>query len=82
MTDSLPTTVVTGYNGNQYLQYEVDDDNLPIPTVEHAFAYLQPETLTISAVPEPASWALMLAGFGGIGVMMRRARRKDAVVIA
>lgn len=24
------------------------------------------------AVPEPASWALMIAGFGGVGVMLRR----------
>jgi len=29
-----------------------------------------------SAVPEPASWAMMLLGFGGIGTAMRR-RRKD-----
>ena len=24
------------------------------------------------AVPEPASWALMILGFGGVGAMMRR----------
>ena len=29
-------------------------------------------------VPEPATWALMLLGFGAIGFAMRR-RRKDAV---
>lgn len=28
------------------------------------------------AVPEPATWALMLLGFGGIGVAMRRSRRQ------
>jgi len=28
------------------------------------------------AVPEPATWALMLMGFGGMGVAMRRSRRK------
>ena len=27
------------------------------------------------AVPEPATWAMMLVGFGGIGVAMRRKRR-------
>jgi len=29
----------------------------------------------LSAVPEPATWALMLLGFGGIGVSMRRRRK-------
>ncbi len=28
-----------------------------------------------SAVPEPASWALMIVGFGAIGIAMRRQRR-------
>ena len=28
-----------------------------------------------AAVPEPATWALMLLGFGGIGMSMRRGRR-------
>nr|WP_314444622.1 PEPxxWA-CTERM sorting domain-containing protein [uncultured Sphingomonas sp.] len=31
-------------------------------------------TLTFSAVPEPGSWAMMLIGFGGVGLAMRRNR--------
>jgi len=31
-------------------------------------------SLTITAVPEPATWAVMLVGFGGIGAAMRRSR--------
>jgi hypothetical protein len=31
--------------------------------------------LWIATVPEPASWALMIAGFGLVGGMMRRQRR-------
>jgi PEP-CTERM motif len=27
-----------------------------------------------TAVPEPATWAMMLAGFGGLGAAMRRRR--------
>jgi hypothetical protein len=35
-------------------------------------------TVTLSGVPEPATWAVMFAGFGGIGVAMRT-RRKRAI---
>lgn len=31
------------------------------------------------AVPEPATWAMMLFGFGGIGLAMRRRKSKTAV---
>jgi hypothetical protein len=31
-------------------------------------------TLTITAAPEPAAWALMIAGFGAIGMALRRQR--------
>jgi hypothetical protein len=32
------------------------------------------------AVPEPATWAMMLLGFGGIGAAMRRSPRKTALM--
>lgn len=32
-----------------------------------------------AAVPEPASWAMMLAGFGGLGAMLRQRRRLASV---
>jgi hypothetical protein len=31
----------------------------------------------LSSVPEPGTWAMMLLGFGGIGLMLRGARRKQ-----
>ncbi|MBU1377118.1 MAG: PEPxxWA-CTERM sorting domain-containing protein [Alphaproteobacteria bacterium] len=34
------------------------------------------------AVPEPASWALLITGFGGAGAMLRRRRIKDTFVAA
>ena len=35
-----------------------------------------------SNVPEPAAWAMMLVGFGGLGAAMRLARRKTAMSLA
>lgn len=32
-------------------------------------------TETVSAVPEPATWAMMIIGFGGAGAMVRKCRR-------
>lgn len=34
------------------------------------------------AVPEPATWGLMLLGFGGLGAVLRRQRSKTAAVAA
>lgn len=33
----------------------------------------------VSAVPEPASWGLMIVGFGGVGAAMRRRPRESAL---
>ena len=37
-------------------------------------------TLATAAVPEPATWAMMLLGFAGIGMAMRRGRRASALL--
>ena len=33
----------------------------------------------VAAVPEPATWAMMLIGFGAMGVSLRRRRRTDTL---
>jgi hypothetical protein len=40
------------------------------------------ETGVVSAVPEPATWAMLLGGFGMLGGAMRSARRKQKVAVA
>jgi len=37
-------------------------------------------SFSVSAVPESATWAMMIIGFGGVGVAMRR-RRKDELQV-
>lgn len=37
---------------------------------------------TVAAVPEPATWGLMLLGFAGIGVSLRRRRREVLAQVA
>ena len=39
-------------------------------------------TINANAVPEPATWAMMLLGFGAVGFSMRRRRRPALVQIA
>jgi len=39
---------------------------------------LEVTTLATPGVPEPATWALLMAGFGGVGAALRRARRTAA----
>jgi hypothetical protein len=41
-----------------------------------------PGNWSVSAVPEPASWAMMLLGFFGIGFMIRGSRRKRVALTA
>jgi hypothetical protein len=40
------------------------------------FKQLRLVLASTGAVPEPATWAMMLVGFGGIGMAMRRSRRR------
>jgi hypothetical protein len=44
----------------------IDNDHLSTPVTI---------TETVAAAPEPSTWALMLAGIGGVGLRLRRARK-------
>lgn len=81
LSSSVPVGVWTPYS---YSFQAVSTGNFTL-----AFNYTSGQTpskdvildaVNITAVPEPASWALMLMGFGGLGFAMRR--RKVAVQFA
>ena len=49
-----------------------------VPTDVQVFDYRIDITDAAAAVPEPATWALLLTGFGMIGVAVRRRSRTIA----
>lgn len=51
--------ILQGYSSNYTADYE-------------AYGYFDVSRITITSVPEPASWALMIAGFGLAGLALRR----------
>jgi len=41
-----------------------------------------PKPLVSVGVPEPATWGLMIVGFGGVGALLRRSRRQARAALA
>jgi hypothetical protein len=74
------TFAITPGSSAQFVGFTSD---APITSIsfnyDNGFAF---DVLSVSsnlaAVPEPASWGLMVLGFGGLGAALRRARRRPA----
>jgi len=67
----LTTSDVT-FDGNKLF---VNVESLPFTS--NSFARINLDLINqVSAVPEPATWAMMLVGFGAIGGVMRRQRHQ------
>ena len=74
--------------GEPYGVYPVHSDYAPMPFFRGSntnpellfqpgtvFAWTGGTTLSVSAAPEPTSWALMMIGVGGMGAALRARRR-------
>jgi len=68
---------VFGAEGNGTIQFfgSYNQISWTNPVFENWYGF----TTGVAAIPEPASWAMMLVGFGGLGAAMRNSRRKQAV---
>jgi hypothetical protein len=73
-----------GDAGNNTAFFKIDASNLdtiqinPVDAIGSSNAVLL--TVIPAGVPEPATWALMLLGFGGIGFAMRRQKQQSVAV--
>ncbi len=77
---ALPTTPI--FN-SLYAEFVIEkavfgigtpNDPRPFRVVQSAVGVLNVQTIRVAFVPEPASWAMLIAGFGLTGAAMRRRR--------
>ena len=67
--------------GNATAFYKIDFDSTPTPLSLNLRGVSNAYIFTTGAVPEPATWAMMLLGFAGIGFAMRRSRRQSCALM-
>ena len=65
-------SIVSGVEGNGVIQFHgsVSSISWTNPNYEYFYGF----TVGSVGVPEPATWGMMIMGFGGIGALMRRRR--------
>lgn len=73
-----PVAAVGGYGYASWYAY----DSSTSTYINNTYAYLGSDAVySVGAVPEPANWAMMIAGFGLVGTALRR-RRAPAGITA
>lgn len=88
------TYTVTGANSFSHMNYQLKTVNFTLDnptTIPLSFRSLDGEgspygavigDVSISAIPEPATWAMMIIGFCGLGMMAYRRKSKAALHLA
>lgn len=83
-TNVTPLTAV-GSGNNSNFEVSVSGGLFDSITIQSTNGFSQVKQISIEplvrAVPEPATWAMMLLGFGGIGMTMRRRQRRGSVLM-
>jgi hypothetical protein len=72
--DSVMHTLSVSASGISYVRF-----GSRAPSINGSSVYADNLTFTSGAVPEPATWAMMLLGFGGIGFQMRSKRGSASI---
>ena len=57
--------------------FEIEDyvnDHNNLTYSRHIYAAFTPSSISVTSVPEPGAWALLLAGFAATGLLLRRRR--------
>ena len=89
-TDGVSLLHEASITGNDFFQtttafYTLTNNQLriltPLNSGPQTYALVGGGSLVITAVPEPATWALMIAAFGAVGYGLRR-RRQPALAAA
>ncbi len=90
----IPTTATVSGAGFGFLTFDtantlddgvfsvldINNGNATTGTLSTAGAITRITSTQVAAVPEPATWAMMLIGFGAMGISMRRRRRVNTLL--
>ncbi len=77
---TLSGTTVSGLEGNGLVQFYGKFNTISFTTPQYEYYYDFTVGVAGGGAPEPASWAMMLIGFFGLGTMVRLAGRKKYLI--
>jgi hypothetical protein len=81
---SNPGLLFTSASGAEYNLFSDNATTYELYQARAGVGYTENSVgaLTAVGVPEPASWTLMIVGFGGMGAILRRRRQVQAAPVA